>query len=316
MNSNIIRIAIVGLGGVGGYLAAMLAKCYQNDPQIEIYAIARGATLERINKHGLTLESTKGNFTVKLDGVASDPSKLPAMDYIFYCTKSYDIKNAGKPLAGFMNEKSVIIPMMNGVEGTEELRTLYPKHVVMDGCVYVVAFIKEPGIIKETGALDRYCFGSSQLEPEQMKELETILCKSSIEAIYEPEIVRVVWEKFSYISPIATITTYTRLTCGAVAQSEEAMSMLNSLFNEFEAIAKKRGINMNEGIMSKNLHIMKKYPYDTTTSMQRDFMAGRTCELESLTGYIVREGERLGVKTPTYSIIYNSLKEEIQRREV
>ncbi|MGL5016242.1 MAG: ketopantoate reductase family protein [Bacteroidales bacterium] len=316
MNHKTTRIGIVGMGGVGGYLAAMLAKCYNEDPSVEIYAIARGATLERVKNQGITLESTKGNFTVKLNGVASCTSELPAMDYIFYCTKSYDIKNAGKQLAGFMNEKSVIIPMMNGVEGTEELRNLYPNHVVMDGCVYVVAFIKEPGVIKETGALDRYCFGSSQLEPKQMKELEAILRKSSIDAIYEPEIERVVWEKFSYISPIASITTYTKLTCGAVAQSDEAMNMLQSLFNEFEAIANKRGIKMSEGVMSKNLHIMKKYPYDTTTSMQRDFMAGRTCEVESLTGYIVREGNRLGIETPNYSIVYNSLKKEIEEREV
>lgn len=316
MERNRTRIAIVGVGGVGGYLTAMLAKCYQHDPSVEIYAVARGAALEHIRHQGITLEGTKGTFTVKLDGVAADPAELPVMDYIFYCTKSYDVQRAAKPLAGFMGEHSVIIPMMNGVDGTEALRLLYPNHIVMDGCVYIVAFIQEPGVIKETGSLDRYCFGSTQLPIEQLQQLEQILNKSGIEAIYQPEIERIVWEKFSYISPIASITSFTKLTCGAVGESPEAMELLHALFNEFEAVALARGIRMHEGIMEKNLHIMLKYPYDTTTSMQRDFMAGRTCEVESLTGYLVREGKRLGVETPNYSRVYEALKSELNGREV
>ena len=65
---------------------------------------------------------------------------------------------------------------------------------------------------------------------------------------------------------------------------------------------------LSEGIAGKVIAQMERIPADTTTSMQRDFRAGRTTELESLTGYVVREGRRLGVPTPTYDRMYESLR--------
>lgn len=312
MTEKKLRIAVVGLGGVGGYLGAMLANQCTGKSDIEIYFVARGETLQMVSKFGLTLKSTKGEIVVKPDGVSDDPSAFPSMDYVIYCTKSYDIRTAAASLKGFLKAGTVIVPFMNGVDGTEILREMYPAQVVMDGCVYIVGFIESPGVIIETGGLDRYCFGSDKLPEEQQLLLEKILKDANVDGVFDPDIVRTVWEKFSYISPIATITSYLDKTCGAIAESESDLALLNRLFSEFEAIALKKGIQMREGIMSKNLHIMKKYPYDTTTSMQRDFRAHRNTEVESLTGYIVRQGELLGVDTPEYARIYKELKERMK----
>ncbi|MGL5317334.1 MAG: ketopantoate reductase family protein [Bacteroidales bacterium] len=313
MTEEKVRIAIVGLGGVGGYLGAMLAERYSRKSDVEIYFVARGETLRRVTESGLTLKATKGTITVKPDGISDQPSELPRMDYVIYCTKSYDLRTAAANLSGFLKPETVIVPFMNGVDGTEVLREMYPEHVVMDGCVYIVGFIESPGVIIETGGLDRYCFGSDQLPEERMLQLEQIIRDANIEAIYDREIRRTVWEKFSYISPIASITSYLDKTCGAIVESPEYLQLLHQLFSEFELIALRNDIHMHEGIMSKNLHIMKKYPYDTTTSMQRDFRAHHNTEVESLTGYIVRQGQLLGVETPVYAMIYTSLKERMSQ---
>lgn len=312
MTEKKLRIAIVGLGGVGGYLGAMLANQYTGKSDIEIYFVARGETLRVVSKNGLTLKSTKGEIVVKPDGVSDNPSALPMMDYVIYCTKSYDIRTAAANLKGFLKAGTVIVPFMNGVDGTEILREMYPAQVVMDGCVYIVGFIESPGVVIETGGLDRYCFGSDKLPEEQQVLLEQIFKDANVDGVFDRDIVRTVWEKFSYISPIASITSYLDKTCGAIAESESDLALLDRLFSEFEAVALKKGIQMREGIMSKNLHIMKKYPYDTTTSMQRDFRAHRNTEVESLTGYIVRQGGLLGVDTPEYTRIYEALKERMK----
>lgn len=311
MGEEKLRIAIVGLGGVGGYLGAMLANQYTGKSGIEIYFVARGETLRVVSENGITLKSTKGSFTVKPDGVSDDPCKLPLMDYVFYCTKSYDIRTAAAGLAGFFKPETVLVPFMNGVDGTETLREMYPDQVVMDGCVYIVGFIDSPGVISETGGLDKYCFGSKQLPSGQSEQLELILKNAGIDGVYDRDIERTVWEKFSYISPIASITSFLDKTCGGIAESASDLQLLDHLFEEFEAIALKKGIHMREGIMAKNLHIMKKYPYDTTTSMQRDFRAHRNTEVESLTGYIVRQGALLGVTTPYYQKIYDALRSRV-----
>ena len=94
---------------------------------------------------------------------------------------------------------------------------------------------------------------------------------------------------------------------GVVLNTPSYRKQFESLLEEFQAVARKKGITLSEGIAQKVIDQMERIPADTTTSMQRDFRAGKRTELESLTGYIVREGERLGVPTPVYDLMYAAL---------
>ena len=82
---------------------------------------------------------------------------------------------------------------------------------------------------------------------------------------------------------------------------------IQDMLDEFQAVAKAKGIVLSDGIAAQVVDQMERIPTDTTTSMQRDFRAHRSTELESLTGYIVREGKRLDVPTPTYDRMYAGL---------
>ena len=124
----------------------------------------------------------------------------------------------------------------------------------------------------------------------------------------EADIVRRVWDKFAFISTVATSTSYTDKTYGGVLGDPADRADLDSLLAEFQTVAAANGIVLSEGIAGKVIAQMERIPADTTTSMQRDFRTGRTTELESLTGYVVREGRRLGVPTPTYDRMYESLR--------
>mgnify|MGYP000950426124 CR=1 FL=1 len=124
----------------------------------------------------------------------------------------------------------------------------------------------------------------------------------------EADIVRRVWDKFAFISTVATSTSYTDKTYGGVLGDPADRADLDSLLAEFQTVAAAKGIVLSEGIAGKVIAQMERIPADTTTSMQRDFRTGRTTELESLTGYVVREGRRLGVPTPTYDRMYESLR--------
>ena len=119
---------------------------------------------------------------------------------------------------------------------------------------------------------------------------------------------RRVWDKFAFISTVATSTSYTDKTYGGVLGDPADRADLDSLLAEFQTVAAAKGIVLSEGIAGKVIAQMERIPADTTTSMQRDFRTGRTTELESLTGYVVREGRRLGVPTPTYDRMYESLR--------
>ena len=84
------------------------------------------------------------------------------------------------------------------------------------------------------------------------------------------------------------------------------------MLDEFKAVAAARGKELSPDVVEAVVAQMERIPADTTTSMQRDFRAGRPTELESLTGYLVREGHRLGVPVPTYERMYAGLEARAQ----
>ena len=91
------RIAIVGIGGVGGYLGAMLAHAY---PHVTL--AARGKRLEHIKEHGLTLHSVySGEITAFPEHVTTADAIGP-QDYIFVCVKNYSLEDVCRQITPFV----------------------------------------------------------------------------------------------------------------------------------------------------------------------------------------------------------------------
>ncbi|HEY6913501.1 MAG TPA: 2-dehydropantoate 2-reductase N-terminal domain-containing protein, partial [Paludibacter sp.] len=76
-----IKIVIVGLGGVGGYYGGMLAKRYVDDPEVEIYFVARGMHLKKVQENGLTLITETGTFQVYPTLATDNVSEIGIADY-------------------------------------------------------------------------------------------------------------------------------------------------------------------------------------------------------------------------------------------
>ena len=301
------KIAIVGTGGVGGFLGGLLARRYRDDPEVDIYFISRGQALENIRSRGLIVESQQGNFTARPKAATDSAAEIGEMDYILLCTKAYDIEGAVGQIRPAIGPRTVILPFLNGVDSAEKIKRMLPGHAVWDGCVYVVAFIVEPGRIAEHTNGYRYLFGSAQGPDERLEELERIFTGAEVRARLVPDIPRRVWDKFAFISTVATATSYTDEPYGGVLGNPDYRAQFTALLDEFQAVAKAKGIVLSDGIAAQVVDQMERIPTDTTTSMQRDFRAHRSTELESLTGYIVREGKRLDVPTPTYDRMYAGL---------
>ena len=306
------KIAIVGTGGVGGFLGGELAHYYTpGDPEVEIYFISRGEALRNIRANGLRVDAQTGSF-VAIPTLATDSAAaIGPMDYVIYCTKAYDVESGIEGIRPCIAPHTVIIPFLNGVDSVEKIRTLLPGNEVWYGCVYVVAYIVEPGHVAERTNGYRYMFGDPEGDPVRQKALAALFERAGIWARWMPDIVRRVWDKFAFISTVATVTSYTDRTYGEVLGDPTDRASLLALLDEFQAVAKALGKELSEAISDLVVQQMERIPGETTTSMQRDFRAHRPTELESLTGYIVRAGERAGVPTPTYRRMYESLKKRL-----
>ncbi len=303
-----MKIAFFGLGGVGGYMAAHMAHLHRENKDIEFYFIARGKHLEAVKKQGLELQLEDGTSIVVHPTLATNnTSECPKMDYVVYATKSYSIEESIDQLAQLCNEHTSVITFMNGVDGFPKLKAALPQCKVYEGCVYIFSWIESPGVIKEKGNFSKYFIGSSEPSPEL--EAFYMLAKDALRSIeLSSDISKRVWWKYGRISAFATVTCHHNITSGEVKDTQAYLEEYTNLTKEYVSIAVAMGMIEDDGAtLEGNLQMLEISPASATSSMQRDYHAGKQCELESLTGYISKKGKELGIPTPTYDKAYQDM---------
>src|SRR5688500_4609499 len=134
-----MTIAILGIGGVGGYFGGLLAERYHGADDVRIIFITKPATGEIIRRDGLTIITDDGERTVRPFAVVSNAKELGPLDVLIVATKSYDLEEALTPLASSLSERTLILPLLNGVDAGDRIRAWHPDAIVLDGCVYVNA---------------------------------------------------------------------------------------------------------------------------------------------------------------------------------
>ena len=301
-----IRIAFSGIGGVGGYYGGKLARYYHNSDVADIFFIARNEHLDAIRKNGLRVEEPTESFTAFPALATDQPSNIGVVDYLFLCTKSYDLEDNIQQLKPLIGEQTVIIPLLNGANISEQIQRILPSNEVWQGCVYIVSRRSEPGKICKYSENDQFYFGSLSGNKEKQVRLLSLLTAAGINA-YNPEnITDRIWKKFFRISTAATLTSYYNLPIGKVLDLHT--DDLLALADEFIAVATAMGISFPPNSRDEIIEGQRKMPYNSTTSMHSDFLKGTQTELESITGYIVQCAKDFNIEVPCYLRMYNELK--------
>jgi 2-dehydropantoate 2-reductase len=303
-----MEIAVVGVGGVGGYYGGKLARFCADRAEANVTFIARGEHLAEIRRKGLDLITDEGDFTAVPTRATDSPAGCGVFDLVLLCVKAYDLGSAARSLSGNTNEQTAVLTVLNGVDNADRLRTALPHARILNGCVYLSAYIVRPGVVQQAGGSCKLFFGQSGAgggyEP-----IERLLLDAGIKAEYREDIQRVVWEKFLFISPLANATTYLGKTFGQIMENSQARDLLSGLIQEAEKVARAEGVDLARDICETTFAKVSTFPAGTKTSMQKDFENGRRLELETFTGYIVESGKSRGVDSPLYNRIYHALKE-------
>jgi 2-dehydropantoate 2-reductase len=301
------RIAILGTGAVGGYFGGLLAGKYSNSKETEIIFITRPATEKVIQEKGLKIIREKDERIVFPDLVSSDPATIGKIDLLICCIKSYDLEESLAPLAPCFSKDTVILPLLNGVDAAPRIKKMFPDADVWKGCVYIVSRLIERGVVKELGSGHSFFFGSSKESEEKLEKYHKIFKNAGINAFLSEDIEHDIWEKFIFISSLASLTSYLDKPLGAILEDPNHLQTLKELMQELLQIASAKGISFPGNIIETRIAKMKTLAYETTSSMHSDFQKGGKTEYESLTKYVVDLGKELNIQTPVYNKILNGL---------
>lgn len=303
------KIIIAGIGGVGGYFGGLLAKHFYKDPGIEICFLARGANLTQIKTKGLKIIHGKKQFIAHPSLATDNAGEIGTADFIILCTKAYDLEDTLTQLAPCIHPRTVILPLLNGVDSRERIIKMFPGNLTLEGCVYIVSRLKEPGLIENSGNVQTLYFGLDHLLNNQLTLLENLFLKAGIEVTRSEKISTIVWEKFIFISPTATATSYYDKTIGELVADKNTLQTVRELLEEIKQVATAKQIPFSTNISENVINRLTALPFGTTSSMHSDFLNHKShTELESLTGYVVKEAKKYRLAAPAYSRMYEQLR--------
>ncbi|MBM7867625.1 2-dehydropantoate 2-reductase [Heliobacterium gestii] len=306
-----MRIAIVGLGGVGGYFGGKMAAAATADN--EVFFIVRGRHRDAITAKGLTVKSKEGEFTAKPVLATDDAALIGPVDFVLFCVKTYDLESAAAQMAPLIGDQTIILPLLNGVDHAERLRALLPRGRVLNGCCYIFSMIEQPGVIVQSGGACRIVYGVDsrpglpEIRPEEIEAIASLFRQSGILAKVVENAEVAVWSKYLLICSLGAITSFYQAPVGAITGEPERLAQLRALMEEVAAVARAQGVNLPETIVEETMKSVFSFGPDSTTSMQRDVEKGTRTELESFSGYIVRAGAKWGVATPVHGEVYAKL---------
>jgi len=297
-----MKIAIVGAGGVGGFLATMLARSGET-----VYLVARGTQRDAICKHGICVELNGETICAHPEAVSENPADFGvSMDAILFCTKGYDLEQAIELVRPIVGKETLLLPLGNGVGNAEVLQHHFPDHLIANGAIYIVSHIKSPGIVTVKGKGALVVMGVDGEVPNVVEQLAESLKKAGIKTKVSGTITTDVWKKYLLISAMATLTSCYDKPMGAIV--EEYADKLDAILHEILAVGRAEGAELDESDIEKVLEQVKKVPYDSPTSMWLDFKANKPTELEQLSGYIVKKAKKHAIDVPVMMACYGRLK--------
>jgi 2-dehydropantoate 2-reductase len=303
-----MRIAIVGIGGVGGYFGGKLAKAFKDSTEHEIIFIARGEHLKAIRKNGLKLFTQEGDYIVRPKIVTDNPEEAGVFDLVFFCTKSYSLENSAQKFSACIDNNTVVIPLLNGVNSAEKLRVFLPQANVISGSVYIISHIEKPGVIHQEDGACILTFGTDDESSEKYQYILDILLQAKISAILTDKISEVLWTKYLLMCPLASLMSATNKTYGAVWEDSSLRKKARDMMLEVVAVAKAHHVLLPENVVDKLMKMVAGFGHNSKTSMQLDREKRRETEIDALTAYLCKAGKESGVPTPLHDEIYFQLK--------
>jgi 2-dehydropantoate 2-reductase len=304
-----MKVAIIGMGGVGGYYGGKLAHRFPPGSEHSIHFFCRGAHLAAIKRDGLTLRARDGDLVARPALATDDAAEMGMVDVAFFTVKGYSLAEVARAVRPAIGADTVVIPLGNGVDNDEVLRENLATGRVLNGCVYISTHIEAPGVVEQTGGSRKLLFGSPAGETEPYRPIETMLRQADIDAEISEHILRDVWAKFIFIDAISGVTSLHGVTIGAVLATPQLKQQLVGLMQEVRALSDRLNVGLPAGIVDQAIERAGAFPHDTKTSKQLDVEKGVRTERDTMLGYVVRKGKELGIPTPRHVEIYDTLSQ-------
>lgn len=295
---------MMGSGGVGGFFGGRLAHA-----GYDVSFVARGAHLAALRERGLLIESqAHGDIRVPKVRATDDPAEIGPVDVVIMSVKLWDTEAAIRQMRPMLKAGTAVLSLQNGVIKDDILRRELGEEPVMGGVCYVATTIARPGVILQTGTMQRVVIGEYDgRASERSRTLHEALGKSGANAELSTDVRRAIWEKYAFLVGISATTTAMRTTIGPIRKNPRSRAFLLEIFRETVAVGRAHGIALPADYADACLARADGLPEEMTASMAHDLQRGNRLEVEWLSGGVAQLGAAAGVPTPCNRAVWDIL---------
>jgi 2-dehydropantoate 2-reductase len=289
---------------VGGFFGGRLAHA-----GYDVSFVARGAHLAAMRERGLLIESeAHGEIRVPKVRATEDPASIGPVDVVILSVKLWDTESAIRQFRPVLKPGTGVLSLQNGVIKDDILRRELGEEPVMGGVCYVATTISRPGVILQTGTMQRVVIGEYGGKPsERSRALHEALAKSGVNAELSSDVRRAIWEKYAFLVGISATTAAMRTTIGPIRKNPRSRAFLLDIFRETVAVGRAHGISLPADYADACLARADGLPAEMTASMAHDLARGNRLELEWLSGGVAQLGAAKGVPTPANRAVWDIL---------
>jgi 2-dehydropantoate 2-reductase len=293
-------VAVLGPGGVGGLIAAALARAGER-----VVVVAREPTAELISARGIRVRSAAfGDFEARL---CAEPLLTEPVEALIVATKSSGL---GAALERIQGECALVVPLLNGLDHMALLRQRFGADRVAAGTIRVESDRPEPGLVVQTSRSVRVDLAADRPAAcERLPALAERLQRAGIPTRLERSEAQALWSKLVRLCALALTTSASGQTIGFIRSDASWRRKLERCVAEAVAVGRAEGAQLSAALTLGELD-----DADPTlgSSMQRDIVAGREPELDAIAGAVLRAGARHGIECPTIAALTGLLAARTQ----
>ncbi|MER5978512.1 2-dehydropantoate 2-reductase [Streptomyces sp. NPDC001857] len=296
MSTGKLTVAVLGPGGVGGLIGALLARAGHR-----VVCLAGEQTVAVLRKDGLRVDSEQyGEFTA---AVEADTELREPVDAVFVTVKQTMLADALDRIpVDMVGAGTLVVPLLNGLDHIAVLRGRLPSARVVAGTIRVEATRVAPGRITHTSP-----FANLELAAPS-EDFAEILRQAGLGVTLREDEGAMLWDKLAFLAPFALLTTRHQADVGTVRDRHRAE--LLTVLDEVAAVARAAGTSVSaEGLLS----FFDRVPGTMKSSMQRDAEAGRPLELDAIGGAVLRAGVAHDIATPATARLLAEVAEAERR---
>ncbi|WP_406371424.1 2-dehydropantoate 2-reductase [Streptomyces sp. NBC_00647] len=289
-------VAVLGPGGIGGLLAALLARAGHR-----VICLAGDETARTLAADGIEVRSGHfGDFTARVE---ADTELREPVDVCLIAVKATSLDAALERVpAKALGEEALVVPLLNGVEHPAPLRERYRPEQVAPAVIRVESTRIAPGVIEHGSPFAEVDLTGDTAPRARVDSLAGALEWAGVRARVQDGEAATLWAKMSFLAPFALLTTRYGVPVGDVRTLHR--EELAALVEETAAVGRACGAPVDAAAA---LARYDAFPAGTKSSMQRDAEAGRTLELDAIGGALLRAAERTGVPVPVASALVREL---------